>query len=94
MQETQETWVSSLGWEYPLEEEMATHSSILAREIPWTAKPGGLQSVGWQRIRQDSTDRREKKKNQTDTLALLPSHPSLFLKPAILWLLKERTKVS
>ena len=36
----------------------------------------------------------KKKKNQTDTLALLPSHPSLFLKPTILWLLKERTKVS
>ena len=73
---------------------MATYSSILAREIPWTEKPDGLQSVGWQKIRQDSTDRRKKKKNQTDTLALLPSHPSLFLKPTILWLLKERTKVS
>ena len=35
-----------LGWEDPLEEEMATHSSILAREIPWTEEPGGLQSVG------------------------------------------------
>ena len=49
----QEMWVRSLGWEYPLEEEMATHSSILAREIPWTEKPGGLQSVGLQRVNHD-----------------------------------------
>ena len=39
----QETWVRSLGWEDPLEKAMATHSSILAREIPWTEEPGGLQ---------------------------------------------------
>ena len=39
-------WVSSLGWEDPLEEEMATHSSILACIIPWTGEPGGLQSMG------------------------------------------------
>ena len=38
----QETWVRSLGWENPLEKEMATHSSILAWEIPWTEEPGGL----------------------------------------------------
>ena len=45
MQETpfmQETWVRFLGWEDPLEKEMAPHSSILAREIPWTEEPGGL----------------------------------------------------
>ena len=42
MQETQETWVRSLGQEDPLEKEMATHSSILAWEIPWTEEPGGL----------------------------------------------------
>ena len=41
-----ETGVQSLGWEDPLEKEMATHSSILAWEIPWTEKPGGLQSWG------------------------------------------------
>ena len=41
MQETQEMWVWSLGQEYHLEEEMKTHSSILAWEIPWTEKPGG-----------------------------------------------------
>ena len=43
----QETWVQSLGWEDPLEKEMATHSSILAWEISWTEKHGGLQSMGW-----------------------------------------------
>ena len=42
MQDTQETWVQSLGWEDPLKEEMATHFSILAREILWTEKPGRL----------------------------------------------------
>ena len=46
MQEMQEMWVQSLGLENPLEEEMTTHSSILAWGIPWTEKPGGLQSMG------------------------------------------------
>ena len=45
----QEMWVQSLGREDPLEKEMATHSSILAWEIPWTEKSGGLQSMGWQK---------------------------------------------
>ena len=45
-----ETWVQSLGWEDPLEEGMATHSSILAWRIPWTEEPGGLQSTGLQRV--------------------------------------------
>ena len=48
MQETSEAQVPSLGWEDPLEEEMATHSSILAWEILWTEEPGGLQSMGSQ----------------------------------------------
>ena len=47
----QETWVWSLGWEGPLEEGMATHSSILAWRIPWTEEPGGLQSMGSHRVR-------------------------------------------
>ena len=51
MQETQETQVQSLGWEDHLEEEVATHSSILAWKIPWTGEPGGLQSRGLQRVR-------------------------------------------
>ena len=42
----QETPVRSLGWEGPLENRMATHSSILAWRIPWTEEPGGLQSIG------------------------------------------------
>ena len=48
MQETQEMWVQLLGQEDPLEEEMATHSSILAWKIPWTGEPGGLQFMGLQ----------------------------------------------
>ena len=47
---TQETQVPFLGWEDPLEEEMATHSRILAWEIPWTEETGGLQSMGSQRV--------------------------------------------
>ena len=50
LQETQETWVRSLNQEDPLEGEMATHSSILAWEIPWTEEPDGLQSLELQRI--------------------------------------------
>ena len=42
----QENWVPSMGWEDPLEKEMATHSTILAWKIPWTEKPDGLQSIG------------------------------------------------
>ena len=49
----QETWVPSLGWEDPLEKEMATHSSILAWRIPWTEEPGELQSTGSQRVGYD-----------------------------------------
>ena len=45
-----ETWVRSLGWEDHLKKEMATHSSILACETPWTGEPGGLQSMGLQRV--------------------------------------------
>ena len=46
----QETWVQSLGWEDPLEKEMAAHSSILAWKIPWMAEPGRLLSMGSQRV--------------------------------------------
>ena len=49
----QETWVWSLGWEDPLEKEMATHSSILALKILWTEEPSRLQSMGSQRVRHD-----------------------------------------
>ena len=48
-----ETWVRSLGWEDPLENDMATHSNILAWRIPWAEEPGGLQSMGLQRVGYD-----------------------------------------
>ena len=48
-----ETRVQSLGWEDPLEKEMAAHSSILAWKIPWTEEPGRLQSTGLQRVGHD-----------------------------------------
>ena len=51
--EMQEIWVRSLGKEDPLEKGMATHSSILVWRIPWTEQPGGLQSMGLQRVRQN-----------------------------------------
>ena len=53
MQEPQEMRVQSLGWENPLEEGMATHYSILAWRISWTQEPGGLQSLGVQRVGHD-----------------------------------------
>ena len=57
MQELQETQFLSLGQEDPLEEEMATHSSVLDWRIPWTEEPGGLQSMGVsQRIGHDWSD--------------------------------------
>ena len=60
MQETQETWVQSLGREDPLEEEMATHSSSLAWRILWIEEPGGLPSMGSQRVRHHlTTDQRQ-----------------------------------
>ena len=56
MQETEEMRVQSLGREDPLEEGMATHSSILAWRIPWTEEPGGLQSIRSQRVAHDWSD--------------------------------------
>ena len=47
----EETWVRSLGWEDPLEEDVATHSSVLTWRAPWTEEPGGLQSIGSHRVR-------------------------------------------
>ena len=49
----QETWVPSLGQEEPLEKDMATRSSILAWRIPWMEEPGGLQTMGLQRVGHD-----------------------------------------
>ena len=56
MQEMQETWVGSLGREDPLEEGMATHSSVLAWRIPWTEESGRLQSIGSHRVRHTWSD--------------------------------------
>ena len=56
MQEMQEIWVQSLGWEDPLEEDMATHSSILAGKILWTEEPGGLQTIALQRVGHDRSN--------------------------------------
>ena len=52
----QETQVWSLGWEDPLEKEMATHANIIAWRIPWTEDPGGLQSMGLQRVGHDLSE--------------------------------------
>ena len=49
----QETWVQSLDWEDPLEKDMATQFSVLAGNIPWTEEPGGLQSIGLQKVGHD-----------------------------------------
>ena len=53
MQEMEETWFQSLGWEDPLEHEMVTHTCIFAWRIPWTEESGGLQSMGFQRVGHD-----------------------------------------
>ena len=59
-----EIWVRSLGQEDPLEKEMAIHTSILVWEIPWTEEPGGLQSIGLQKVKHDlaTTDQTRQKK--------------------------------
>ena len=64
----QETWVPSLGQEDPLEEEMATHSCILAWKIPWTEEPGRLQSRRLQRIGDDLVT-----KQRNNSANLLPN---------------------
>ena len=66
MQETQEMWVWSLGWEDPLEKEMTTCFSILAWEIPWTEEPGRLQSMGSQKS--DMTERVNNKNNLMESV--------------------------
>ena len=53
VQEMLETWVESLGWKDPLEKGIPIHCSILVWEIPWTEEPGGLQSMGLQRVGHD-----------------------------------------
>ena len=78
MREMQETWVKSLDQEDPLEEKMATHSSILAWDIPWTEEPGELQLMGSQKIGRDSVT------EHTSVICCLkqpflhPGHSSLY----------------
>ena len=72
-----ETWVWSLGWEDPLEKEMATHSSILAWKIPWTEAPGRLQSMGSQRVGHDwATSLSSVKTVLPIRLSVQPMHPA------------------
>jgi len=63
----QETWVRFLGWEDPLEQEIAIHSSILAWEIPWTEEPGGLWSMELKRIRHDLAIKQQYSHTHTHT---------------------------
>ena len=63
MQDILETWVQSQGQEDPLEKEMATCSSVLAWEIPWTEEPGGLQSMGLQKRHHLATKQQTNKNN-------------------------------
>ena len=75
----QETQIQSLGWENSLEKGMATHSSILAWRIPWTEEPGGLQSMGLQRVRHSWT---------TNTVFVYAQFLAVLIIKGIYWLLK------
>ena len=66
----QETSVQSLGQEDPLEKEMATHSCILAWEIPWTEEPGGLQFMGLQRVGNNLVSKQQQKDDKAAALFL------------------------
>ena len=77
MQKTKQTQVWFLGWEDPLEEEMATHSSILAWEIPWTEESGRVQSMGSQRVGHDrgtNTHTHTHTRRQADIISCFDSH--------------------
>ena len=76
----QETQVQFLGWEDLLEKEMATHSSILVWKIPWTEKPGRLQVMGLQRVRQDLVTKQQQEEPRVlpAILSPKPSSPRPF----------------
>ena len=61
----QEMWVPSLGWDDPLEKEMATHSSVLDWQIPWTEESGWLQSMGWQRVGHDLVTKQQQQQGRS-----------------------------
>ena len=76
-------WVQSQGLEHPLEKEMATHSSILVWEIPWTVEPGRLQSMGLQRGRYDLATKQEEGdslKRKTEKAAAVTVQPQVAQK--------------
>ena len=75
----QETWVRFLGGEDPLEKEMAPHSSILAWEIPWTDKPGGLQSMGRKRVRHNLVTEHMDKYMQNKCYTVFLKIPNIFM---------------
>ena len=81
----QEMWIWFRGWEDPLEKEMETHSSILAWEIPWTEEPGGLQSMGSQRVRHDLSIKQEIRRLSTADLQNLNKAKSQQLHQAGIW---------
>ena len=77
-------WVQFLGWQDPLEKEKATHSSILAWEIPWTEEPDRLQSMGSQRVRRDLATKQQQQYHAAHPLPmqtqnLLPALPAAHL---------------
>ena len=73
MQEIQAMGVWSLGWEGSLEEDMATHSNILAWGIPWTEEPSGLQSLGSQKVRHEWATKQQEAQPSPKLCALLPT---------------------
>ena len=83
----QQIWVRSLGWEDPLEKEMAIHSRILAWKIPWTKEPNGLQSMGLQRVEHDRVTSLSKVM-KTDSLCI--KH-NITIKSSLIYLKKPKT---
>ena len=73
-----ESWVQSVGWEGPLEEGMAPHSSVLAWRIPWTEEPGGLQSMGLERVRHDWANEPTNAQGWSSLLKSSPPHPHTY----------------
>ena len=75
----QETWVQSLDQDDPLEVSMATYSSILALEIPWTEEPGGLQSLGLKSVRHDLMTEQQQRSRPRWALQLVKLPPAIAL---------------
>ena len=82
----QEMQIQSLGWEDPLEKEMATHSTILAWEIPWTEEPGGLQSMGLQRAGHDWATKQEQQTFMKSMNHSLPWNPWNVFHHSLYWM--------